>query len=217
MNFIYYLLFFYILGIILFITRKYDLFTVSIIFGMCGLFLFFGKILMFVYLLSYFCLAEGITIILKNKHENRSYINLLGNCLVGTVLVVFGQIYASASTICAAFSDTFSSEIGRLSKIKPRLITNFKKVEPGTNGGITILGLLGALFVSVFTFCLFYFIFKIEFKISAIIALFGIVGTLIDSVIGATLENKGYLDNSQTNFLTTLIIGGISLLVFSLL
>ena len=217
MNFIYYLLLFYVLGIILFITRKYDLFTIAIIYGMSGIFLWFGKIPMFIFLLSYFCLAEGITIILKNKKEKRSYINLLGNCLVGTVLIVFGQIYASASTICAAFADTFSSEIGRVSKVKPRLITNFKEVEPGTNGGITILGLLGALFVSAFTFALFYFIFKTDFKIAIIIASFGMLGTIIDSFIGAILENKGYTDNSQTNFLTTLIIGGISLLVFSLI
>lgn len=217
MNFIFYLLFFYILGIILFITRKYDLFTISIIFGMSGVFLYFGKIMLFIYLLSYFCIAEGITILFKNKKEKRNYINLLGNCLIGTVLVVFGQIYASASTIAAAFSDTLSSEIGRLSKIKPRLITNFKEVEPGTNGGITILGLFGALMVSAFSFGLFYFIFKIDFKIAIIIASFGMLGTIIDSFIGALFENKGYLDNSQTNFLTTLIIGGLSLLVFSLI
>lgn len=217
MNFIFYLLFFYILGIVLFITRKYDLFTVSIIFGMSGVFLYFGKIMLFIYLLSYFCLAEGITIIFRNKKEKRSYVNLLGNCLIGTVLVVFGQIYASASTICAAFADTFSSEIGRLSKVKPRLITTLEEVEPGTNGGVTILGFLGALFVSAFTFSLFYFIFKIDLKIAIIIASFGMLGTVIDSFIGATIENKGYLDNSQTNFLTTLIIGTISLLVFSLI
>lgn len=217
MSFIFYLLFFYILGIILFITRKYDLFTISLIFGMSGVFLWFGKIMMFVYLLSYFCLAEGITILLKNKHENRSYINLLGNCLVGTVLIVFGQIYASAATICGAFADTFSSEIGRLSKINPRLITTFEKVTAGTNGGITLLGMLGALFISLFTFVLFYYIFKTELITSLIISGFGILGTLVDSVIGATLENRGYLDNSQTNFLTTLVIGGLAILVFSLI
>ncbi|MFA5745312.1 MAG: DUF92 domain-containing protein [archaeon] len=217
MKFIFYFIFFYVLGIILAVTRKYDIFTISLIFGMSGLFLYFGKIILFIYLLIYFCVAEGLSLILKNKGENRSYINLLGNCLVGTVLVVFGQVYAAASTICGAFSDTMSSEIGRLSKVKPKLITTFKEVEKGTNGGITILGLFGALCVSVITFVFFYYIFKTDLKISIIISLFGIIGTLVDSVIGATLENKGYTDNSQTNFLTTTIIGIISVIVFSLI
>ncbi len=217
MNFIFYFLFFYVLGIVLWITKKYDIFTISIIFGMSGLFLYFGKEMLFIYLLLYFCLAEGITIITQNKKEKRSYVNLLGNCLVGTILVVFGQIYAAASTICAAFSDTMSSEIGRLSKKKPWLITNFKEVEHGTNGGITILGLLAALFVSAITFVFFYYIFKVDIKIAIIISAFGIIGSLVDSVIGATLETAGYLDNSQTNFLTTLIIGGFSMLALYLI
>lgn len=215
MNFIFYLSFFYVLGIILFFTRKYDIFTISLIYGMCGIFLWFGKIEMFLYLLLYFSFAEGITIILKNKHEKRTYVNLLGNCLVGTLLVVFGQIYASASTISSAFGDTFSSEIGRLSKKKPRLITTFKKVDAGTNGGITLFGILGAFFVSVLSFVLFFYIFKKPLVVSIIIGSFGVVGSLIDSVIGATLENKGYLDNAQTNFLTTFIVGIISFIVFS--
>jgi len=184
---------------------------------MSGIFLYFGKLILFIYLLIYFCVAEGLSLILKNKGENRSYINLLGNCLVGTVLIVFGQIYAAASTICAAFADTMSSEIGRLSKIKPRLITTFKVVETGTNGGITILGLTASLFISGMTFVFFYYVFKTDLKISIIIAALGIIGSLIDSVIGATLENAGYLDNSQTNFLTTLIIGIISVIIFSLI
>ncbi|HOZ35808.1 MAG TPA: DUF92 domain-containing protein [archaeon] len=213
MNPIFYFLFFYALGIVLWITKKYDIFTISLIFGMTGLFLYFGKTALFIYLLMYFSVAEGLALILKNKGENRSYINLLGNCLVGTVLVVFGQIYSAASTICGAFADTMSSEIGRLSKSKPRLITNLKrKVEPGTNGGITFLGLFAALMVSTITFVFFYFVFKVNIKTSLIIASFGIIGSLIDSFIGAAIENKGYLDNSQTNFLTTFIVGALSII-----
>ena len=54
-------------------------------------------------------------------------------------------------------------------------------------------------------------------KISLIIASFGIIGSIIDSIIGATIENKGYLDNSQTNFVTTFIVGALSVIALCVL
>ncbi|KAL8967726.1 MAG: hypothetical protein Q9197_005275 [Variospora fuerteventurae] len=52
-------------------------------------------------------------------------------------------------------ADTFSSELGILSKSRPRLLTSwsFRKVPPGTNGGITfwgtMAGFLGAFIIAV--------------------------------------------------------------------
>ncbi|ORY65290.1 integral membrane protein DUF92-domain-containing protein [Pseudomassariella vexata] len=59
-------------------------------------------------------------------------------------LLVIG-IIANYAAVCA---DTFSSELGILSRSTPRLITSFnlRKVPPGTNGGVTVWGLVaGAL------------------------------------------------------------------------
>ncbi|KAL8678871.1 MAG: hypothetical protein Q9186_004806 [Xanthomendoza sp. 1 TL-2023] len=58
----------------------------------------------------------------------------------GTDLLVIGII----SNYAAVAADTFSSELGILSKSHPRLLTSwdFRHVPPGTNGGITLWGTL---------------------------------------------------------------------------
>jgi len=51
----------------------------------------------------------------------------------------------------------------------------------------------------------------------AICTLAGFVGTNIDSVIGATLENKGFLGNAGTNLLATLGGGLFAVVLYLIL
>jgi len=136
--------------------------------------------------------------------------NVMGNAGIGLIFVLLGGpvgFIGFVGTTATATADTVSSEIGVLSKSKPRLITSLKKVEPGTDGGITlfgtILGAIGALLIGLVSI--------IEFSWIIIpIALFsGIIGNLADSFVGAILEDKETMGNSTTNFLAT-TIGAIS-------
>jgi uncharacterized membrane protein len=64
----------------------------------------------------------------------------------GDLLVV--GIVANYAAVAA---DTFSSELGILAQTQPRLITswNLRKVPPGTNGGVTVLGVVAGIFGSL--------------------------------------------------------------------
>ncbi|MBA0575326.1 hypothetical protein Golob_024840 [Gossypium lobatum] len=99
--------------------------------------------------------------------------------------------------------DTWSSEIGVLSDDQPRLITTFKSVRRGTNGGVTKTGLLAALAagsVIGLTFVLVGFLTtrcsnEMAMKQLLVIplsAVAGLLGSIIDSLLGATLQFSGF-------------------------
>ncbi|XP_010541734.1 PREDICTED: protein PGR [Tarenaya hassleriana] len=99
--------------------------------------------------------------------------------------------------------DTWSSELGVLSDAQPRLITTLKPVKKGTNGGVTKAGLLAAIAagsVVGLAFLIFgLFTTRCEIKVALkqllvlpISALAGLCGSLIDSVLGATVQFSGF-------------------------
>ncbi|KAM6584473.1 hypothetical protein CsatB_011475 [Cannabis sativa] len=99
--------------------------------------------------------------------------------------------------------DTWSSELGVLSDDQPLLITTFKPVRKGTNGGVTKAGLLAAAAAGAVvgvTFVAFgFFTAKCSYNIVIkqllaipLSALAGLTGSLIDSLLGATLQFSGF-------------------------
>jgi len=146
----------------------------------------------------------------------RRAINVIANGALPTVFAGLSALSGGAAFFTAGYiasvatvtADTLSSELGVLSRKKPVLITSFKEVPPGTNGGITLLGELagigGALLIGVFGYalgmgsaalCL----------ISALVG--GILGFNIDSLLGATFERWGLLSNAGVNFVASMAGG----------
>ncbi|KAF5748628.1 Integral membrane protein-like isoform 1 [Tripterygium wilfordii] len=104
---------------------------------------------------------------------------------------------------CCCNGDTWSSELGVLSDAQPRLITTFKTVRRGTNGGVTMAGLLAAAAAGsviglthvVFGFFTTQCTYDVALKQLLVIplsALAGLCGSLIDSLLGATVQFSGF-------------------------
>ncbi|TVY38743.1 Transmembrane protein [Lachnellula occidentalis] len=116
----------------------------------------------------------------------------------GDLLVV--GIVANYAAVAA---DTFSSELGILSKSKPRLITswNLREVPPGTNGGVTAYGImsgfLGSLIIVAASTALIPFCaptmgwnFRSRQRFSTAMALWGTLGSILDSFLGGWLQQS---------------------------
>ncbi|MCI4317689.1 MAG: DUF92 domain-containing protein, partial [Thermoplasmata archaeon] len=91
---------------------------------------------------------------------------------------------------------------------RARSILTFRPVRPGTNGGVSAIGelwaLFGALTTAVVGLALFFefgtdLVSPGTFLILAATA--GFFGCQVDSVLGETLENRGFLTKGSTNFL----------------
>tara|TARA_B100000902_G_scaffold57457_1_gene64342 strand:+ start:5599 stop:6375 length:777 start_codon:yes stop_codon:yes gene_type:complete len=123
-------------------------------------------------------------------------------------------LVAFTTSMAAASADTMASEIGVLSP-SPVLITNPRKVvEPGVDGGISFEGLtasfLSAVSISMLAYAGFLVLIEEKHAFSASIelnylfisAFFGFLGSVIDSLLGATLQNRGILTNNGVNLVS---------------
>jgi uncharacterized protein (TIGR00297 family) len=155
----------------------------------------------------------------KMDETCRSLKNVLANGLVPVlfaILTVFGLNWALIgyiSSIAAATSDTFSSELGVLSNEKPRLITTLEVVEKGTDGAVTIFGILAGI-LGAFLIGLLGYLFFGDFKIILCGTIGGISGNLADSLVGALFERKGLLNNEHVNLIATIVGGIVGLFIY---
>ena len=108
---------------------------------------------------------------------------------------------AFVSAIAAATSDTVSSELGELSKARPRLITTFEPVDTGSDGAIslvgTIAGLVGAAIIATVGILTTTLVLSPLLFLIATVS--GFFGTVVDSLLGATLERKKVIGNDLVN------------------
>ena len=133
-----------------------------------------------------------------SKGDQRDWGQVLANGGLGALLAIGYFIpphpeclwMAFAGAMAAVNADTWSTELGVLSPIPPRMITNGQKVERGTSGGVTLAGTLAALGGALLIAALAVIFFSgKEWLIGlGIIVLGGLIGALVDSVLGGTVQ-----------------------------
>lgn len=157
-------------------------------------------------LFSFFLVSSILSNIRKNrnpivdehfeKSATRDHRQVLANGGLGGILIILfvinpKEIYyiLYVSALAAVCADTWATEIGTFVKAKTYNIINWTPVEQGISGGISLIGTLGAVAGSTFlTLSALPWLFDYPVSLILWIILAGIIGSLIDSLLGATIQ-----------------------------
>ncbi|MGB3629568.1 MAG: DUF92 domain-containing protein [Terracidiphilus sp.] len=121
----------------------------------------------------------------------------------------------TVAALAEAAADTVSSEIGQVLGGKPRMITTLRAAEPGTDGAISLAGTLAGMVAAGVVAGLGTWALRGNGNFFAVSCAGGVFGLLFDSLLGATLEKWGWLNNDAVNFLSTASAAGFAIVALA--
>jgi uncharacterized protein (TIGR00297 family) len=110
-----------------------------------------------------------------------------------------------------AAADTVSSEIGQVLGGRPRMITTLRVVDPGIDGAISVTGTLAGVVAAGIVALVGTLALSGGFAMFCVSGAGAVFGLLFDSLLGAMLERRGWLNNDAVNFLSTAGAAGFAL------
>ncbi len=152
----------------------------------------------------------------------RTAVQVVANAGAAALLAALAIAYPSkasifrmmmAGAIASATADTLSSELGNIYGKNYYNIINLKKDARGLDGVVSIEGTLIGIAGSTIIACIYSISFGFDINFLWVI-IAGTIGNFSDSVLGATMERKGFLHNNEVNFLNTVIAALLVLILF---
>ena len=129
-----------------------------------------------------------------------------------------GSIVAvGLAALAEAAADTVSSEIGQVLGGRPRMITTLRKVEAGTDGAISLIGTFAGVVAAAIVAGIGTLALRGSLGVFLVSGAGGVFGLLFDSLLGATLERRGWLNNDAVNFMSTASAAGFALGLLAIL
>ncbi len=146
-----------------------------------------------------------------------------GNAIANTGLAAFaaalavlsphadGALLAMVAALSAAGSDTVASEIGKAWGRRTFLFPTLARVRPGTSGAISLEGTAAGLVAALGLAALAQPLGLVHGHAVWYAAAGATIGSFVESLLGATLEGPGIVNNDLLNFLNTAVAAVVAL------
>ncbi len=148
---------------------------------------------------------------LAERHEGRNGWQVLANLGVAafaSLLYALGGnrawLVAATAALAEAATDTVASEVGQTYGTNAILITTGQSVPSGTDGGITLIGTLSGTVAALIVVAVAAWGVIVPGNQFWIPVATGVAGMLVDSVLGATFQRRGWMSNEAVNLWSTL-------------
>lgn len=159
--------------------------------------------------------------IAEERGGRRGAGNAVANCGVAAMASVAAATTADApaallalvAALTAAGSDTVASEVGKAWGRSTFLVTTLARVKAGTPGAMSVEGTAAGVVAAFALAAAGVGLGLIPGSAVAAVVIGATAGALVESLLGATLEAPGILNNDMLNFINTAVAAGVALTI----
>jgi uncharacterized protein (TIGR00297 family) len=146
---------------------------------------------------------------LAEARSGRRASQVVANLGVAALCASVGWYGGCLAALAEATADTVSSEVGQAIGGPTWLITKFRRVPAGRDGGVSVGGTLAGA-VGAGLVVLMGLPGLVRWRDGVVVFVCACAGLAFDSLLGATVEERGWLGNDLVNFCSTLFAAGLA-------
>jgi uncharacterized protein (TIGR00297 family) len=146
---------------------------------------------------------------LAEARSGRRASQVVANLGVAALCASVGWYGGCLAALAEATADTVSSEVGQAIGGPTWLITKFRRVLAGRDGGVSVSGTLAGA-VGAGLVVLVGLPGLVRWRDGVVVFVCACAGLAFDSLLGATLEERGWVGNDLVNFCSTLFAAGMA-------
>jgi len=159
--------------------------------------------------------------IAEERGGRRGAGNAIANCGVAAVAAIAAiatrhtaaSLLALVAALTAGGSDTVASEVGKVWGRSTLLVTTLRRVKPGTPGAMSLEGTAAGIVAAFGLAAAGVALALIPGSATLAVVVGATAGALVESVLAATLEAPGILNNDMLNFINTAVAAAVALVI----